>query len=202
MSALVFAIQVLPVSGLALVATLVGASIPISGTLRIPLLLVGVLLFVGLMTFRRAHGWNLTLLLALAAVVGTLLHPGFYAERSLPWTGAIAIMILLLISAAFIGKALRKWFRRVGSALWLLAWVYLAGWMIGGLINPAEWLRILWASAGLVIFGWLVAVWFSQLSAQEIPPRGLAITQGCDLYLLGLSITAVGQVLLTSLVGP
>jgi hypothetical protein len=36
MSALVFALQVLPVPGLALVATLVGASIPIGETLRIP----------------------------------------------------------------------------------------------------------------------------------------------------------------------
>jgi FtsH-binding integral membrane protein len=155
-----------------------------------------VLLFAGLMTFRRTHGWNLALLLALATVIGLLVGPGLNTERSLPWTGAIAITILLLVLAAFIGKALRKWFRKVGSALWLLAWVYVAGWLIGGLINPAEWLRILWASAGLVIFEGLVAVWFYKLSAQEIPPRGLAVAQGIDLYLLGLNIAVAGQVLL------
>jgi hypothetical protein len=199
MSALAFILQVLPVTGLALVVTFVGASVPVGDSVRVPLLLVGLLLFAGLLTFRRYKGRNLALLLGLALVVGALIKSELGAGDSPAWTGAAMLTIALMALAAFIGNALRGRLRRTGFIQWLLACVYLAGWGLGGLFDPPEWLRILWTSAGLVIFGSLAAVWFSQLKPEEIPPGGLAVGLGADLYLLGLSITVGAQVLLTSL---
>lgn len=200
MSALAFTLQVLPALGLALIATFVGAAVPVGASMRIPLLLVGVLFFVGLMTFRRTRGWNLALLMGLAAVAGALISPGLGAGRRPPWTGAIALTMALTILAALAGKAMRGRLRKAGIALWVLAWIYLLGWIFGGLLDPPGWVRICWAGAGLIIFGGLVAVWFSQLGSEEIPPRGLAVAHGIDLYLLGLNIAVAGQVLLVSLI--
>jgi FtsH-binding integral membrane protein len=195
MSWLVFVLQVLPVTGLAFVATLAGFALPVSEAMRIPLLLVGVLLFAGLMTFRRTRGWNLALLLGLAVVAGSLMGSAL-DDAHVSWTGATALMAALVGLAALIGRALQDRLRRAGFVLWVLAWIVLAGWLIGGLLHPEEWLRILWACAGLVIFGGLAAVWFSRLGSEEIPPRGLAVALGCDLYLLGLNIAVAGQVLI------
>jgi hypothetical protein len=199
MSWLAFILQVLPVTGMALLATVVGTAIPVSGAMRIPLLLIGVLLFAGLLTFRKTRGWNLALLLGLAAAAGALINTGTEVRGGPSWTGAIILMIALMALAAFIGKALHGRLRRTGLVTWVLACVYVAGWLPGGLLNPADWLRIIWAIAGLVIFSGLATVWFSRLESEEIPPRGLSFQQGCDLYLLGLNIAVAGQVLLTSL---
>jgi hypothetical protein len=73
--------------------------------------------------------------------------------------------------------------------------IYLAGWLLGGLIDPPQWLRTLWASAGLVIFGGLAMVWFSRLESEEIPPGGLAVGLGADLYFLGLNIAVAVRML-------
>lgn len=200
MSTLVFLLQVLPATVMALVATFVGAALPIGGFLRMPLLLVGVLLFAGLMTFRRTRGWNLVLLLGLAVAAGALMGPALDAAH-VSWTSAIVLMVALIGMAALIGKALRDRLHRAGFILWVLAWIYLAGWLIGGLLRPDELLRILWACAGLVVFGGLATVWFSRLGSEEIPPRGLSVALGCDLYLLGLNIAVAGQVLFLSMLG-
>ncbi len=64
------------------------------------------------------------------------------------------------------------------------------------LLNPADWLRAVWAGAGLVIFGFLLVIWFSELAGEEKPSRGLAVSQGTDLYLLGFNIAVAARVLL------
>ena len=196
MSLLAFSLQVLPVSLLALGATVVGAMARISDAWRLPLLLVGVMLFAALLTFRKTPGWNLALLLALAAVAGMFLGSSFEGTQGQSWGGALTVAFTLMGMAALIGHMLRGRLRRVGSALWMLAWIYLAGWILLVMLNPAAWLRALWSGAGLVIFGGLVVVWFSELGDEENPVRGLAVPQGCDLYLLGLNIAVAARVLL------
>jgi FtsH-binding integral membrane protein len=195
-SLMAFALQVLPVSLMALAATLIGGLVHVSGAWQLPLLLVGVLLFVALLTFRRAPGWNLALLLALATVAGMLLGSAFRGEQGASWGGALALAFALMGLAALIGYALRGRLGRAGCALWILAWVYLLGWLAFMFLNPANWLRAAWSGAGLVIFGLLLVVWFSDLTGEEKSSRGLAVSQGTDLYLLGFNIAVAARVLI------
>ena len=198
MSILAFTLQVLPVPALALVATAVGAAWHVSDAWRLPLLLIGVLLFVATLTFRRMRGWNLALLLTLAAVAGALLGSTFEGEHGGSWGGALALTFGMMGLAAWVGNALRRKLRPVGSALWMLAWLYLAGWFLVVVLDPAAWLRVLWSGAGVVLFGCLLAVWFSELWGGDSSGGGLAVPQGCDLYLLGLNIAVAARVLLVS----
>ncbi len=196
MSLMAFALQVLPVLLMALAATLIGGVVPVSEAWQLPLLLVGVLLFVALLTFRKAPGWNLALLLALAAVAGMLLGSAFSGEHSASWGSALGLAFALMGLAALVGYALRGRLGRAGCALWILAWIYLLGWLAFMLLNPADWLRAVWAGAGLVIFGLLLVVWFSDLTGEKKSSRGLAVSQGTDLYLLGFNIAVAARVLL------
>jgi len=165
MSILAFTLQVLPVPALALVATAVGSTWHVSDAWRLPLLLIGVLLFVAMLTFRRVRGWNLALLLALAAVAGALLGSTFEGEPGSSWGGALALTFGTMVLAALVGNAMRSRLRPVGSALWMLAWLYLVGWFLVVVLD-----------------------------------RGLAVPQGCDLYLLGLNIAVAARVLFASMI--
>lgn len=194
MSLLAFALQVLPVSLMALVATAIGAALRVDQAWQLPLLLVGVLLFAGLLTFRNAAGWNLALLLALAAVAGAFLGSAFGEGQNLAPVGALALTFILIALAAVIGRALRSRLRRAGFVLWLMAWIYLVGWLAIVFLDPAARFHAAWAGAGLAIFACLTVVYFSQLAGEE-SGRRLAVPQGCDLYLLGLNITVAARLL-------
>jgi FtsH-binding integral membrane protein len=200
MSILAFTLQVLPVPALALVATAVGSAWQVNDAWRLPLLLIGVLLFVAMLTFRRVRVWNLVLLLTLAAVAGALLGSTFEGEHGGSWGGALALTFGMMGLAVWVGNALRRKLRPVGSALWMLAWLYLAGWFLVVVLDPEAWLRALWSGAGVILFGCLLTVWFSELWGEDRTGKGLAVPQGCDLYILGLNIAIAARVLLTSLI--
>ena len=198
MSLMAFALQVLPVSLMAVAATLIGAALQVDRAWQLPLLLVGLLLFAAFVTFRRASGWNLALLLALAVVAGVVLGSAFGDGQELGPVGALVLTFVLLAVAALIGSVLRSRLRRVGFLLWTMAWVYLVGWVVSVPLDPAAELRAAWAGAGLAIFLCLAVVYFSRLAIGE-PGRGLAVAPGSDLYLVGLNVAIALRILLHSL---
>jgi hypothetical protein len=198
MSFLAFALQVLPVSLLAFAATALGALLRLDERLRLPLLLLGVLLYAALMTFRHTPRWNLVILLALAAAAGALLVSVLGSNQGAAWGPGVGLSLGIITLSLSLGRALRGRFRRAGKALWILAWIYLAGWLLLLALEPALWLVTVWAGAGVAIFGGLIVVWYAQLGAME-SARSLAVPQGSDLYLLGLNIAVALQMLLTFL---
>ncbi|MGD8814845.1 MAG: hypothetical protein PVI78_10260 [Anaerolineales bacterium] len=197
MSLLAFTLQVLPVSALALGAMFLGIKL-LSGLVsvpwQLPLFLIGVLLFVAMLTFRRVRVWNLILLLTLALVAGALLGLVFDVGY-VSWGSVLGLTCALLVLAIALGTILRGRLRWLGRVLWLLAWLYLAGWLLIVIWNPATWMRLTWAVSGVIFFSGLALVWFSELEGKHNPAGSLAVPEGCELYLLGLNIAIALRVL-------
>ncbi len=201
MSLLAFALQVLPVFGLALGATVLGnmlLAVYVTKPWQIPLLLVGALLFVALLMFRKTRIWNLVLLLALALVAGVLTGVAF-TDGGRAWGAVLSMTCALLILALLFGTYLRGKIGRGLRFLYLLTWFYLAGWLLILIWDPALWLRILWIVAGAILFTGLAVIWFSEWEGKENPVGVLAVPEGSELYILGLNIAIALRVLLALL---
>jgi FtsH-binding integral membrane protein len=184
-----FALQVLPLSALSLLATSLGFSIlPFDVTSRwtLPLLWTGVLLFVALTTFKETPGWNIGLLLAFALVAGCLISGLKLGSRPVNWPSTLLIMTTLLALSAVVGGKTRGRAGWLGMGLWALTWVYLAGWGLISLLHLGGTTQILWASAGTILFCVLSAIWFSELEARLHPGSGAALA--VELYILALNL--------------
>jgi hypothetical protein len=201
MSLLAFALQGLPVFGLALGATILGnmlLAVYVTKPWQLPLLLVGALLFVGLLTFRKTRIWNLVLLLALSLVAGVLTGVAF-TDGGGAWGAVLSMTCALLILALLLGTYLSGKISGGLRSLYLLTWFYLAGWLLILIWDPALWLRILWVVIGVIIFTGLAVIWFSEWEGKEITSGVLAVPEGCELYILALNIAIALRVLLAFL---
>jgi hypothetical protein len=201
MSLLAFALQVLPVFGLALGATILGnvlLAVYVTRPWQLPLFLLGALLFVALLTFRKIRTWNLVLLGTLALVAGALTGVAF-PDGGGAWGAVLSMTCALLILALLLGTYLSGKLSRGLRMLYLLTWFYLAGWLLILIWDPALWLRVLWVIAGVIIFTGLAVVWFSEWEGKETPVGVLAVPEGCELYILALNIAIALRVLLAFL---
>lgn len=191
-----FALQVLPLSALSLLATSLGFSIlPFDVTSRwtLPLLWTGVLLFVALTTFKESPGWNIGLLLAFALVAGFLISGLKLASGPASWPSMLLITTALLVLSAGIGAVMRGRAGWLGMGSWALTWSYLAGWGLISLVHLGGTIQILWASAGMILFCVLCAIWFSELEARLRPGFGAGLA--VELYLLALNLTLAVRLL-------
>ncbi len=194
MDSLSFSLQVLPPAVVAGLATMLGSQV-LAGRLppawEFPLLILGLLLFVGMLTFRMAGGWTLAVLVAFGLAAGTLLGQmltGSGAGWPLAWLLAAA---LLALGAALSGS-LPPWWLRLGFGLWLAALIYLAGWIALALLRLPTASQAAWALGGVVIFALLGSVWFASLGRRRPNrPSSLAV----DLYILAFNLAVALRVL-------
>jgi hypothetical protein len=189
-----FGLQVLPATALAALATLLGSEILAARTplsWQFPLVIGGLVLFVGLLTFRSWGGWSLAMLVGFALLAGTVLG-GLLAGSSGSWPLAWLMSALLLAIAATISGFLPPWLLRMGFGLWLASLVYLIGWIGFAALNLPTGSQVAWALAGAMIFALLGAIWFASLN----PERGAtASSLAVDLYILAFNLTIALRVL-------
>lgn len=194
----VFALQIAPVAILGFAGTAAGAGFLtdlMPGSLLLPLGIVGMLLFVALVTFRDARGWNVALLFGLSLVVGAVLGSDRMLGGHSSWGQALGLALGVLIIAAGLGEIVRQRLVRLGPGLWYVSWIYLAGWIFLSIIKPSEQLQIVWAAVGLLIFGALSIVWFGSLRERQPGEEAESrIPLAIDLYLLGMSVSVIALV--------
>jgi FtsH-binding integral membrane protein len=197
-----FILRTLPVSVLALIVTAVGvlgAPQDRIAPLTLPLLLVAVLLFAAMLTFRESAGWNTGLLLGFALVVGVLLSGLDVSAEPRAWAGALGVMIAALGLAAAMGRALRGRLAMLGGGLWLVSWAYLVGWGVIAVLRAGPPFQVVWAAAGLLIFTGLAAAWFSALVTEQEETPG--VSHAIDLYIFSFNLALAAYVLLRGLLG-
>ncbi len=174
---------------LAVVATAVGARI--LGE-RLPsawyaAVIVTLLLFFALLTFKQTRGWNTGLLTALAAMASGF--AGAFFPNAIGWGGAIAAALLGLSAIA----SRRRWaaIAQLGRLGWILSWAYLVGWPVLAFLDARREVRIGWAAGGLVLFAGLATGWFASR-----PWQGQARQDGTpaaiEVYLIGLNLLVAG----------
>ncbi len=197
-----FIIRVLPVSALAMIATVAGmlAAPPDRiAPLMLLLLLVAVLLFAAMLTFRESGGWNTGLLLGFALVVGLLLSGLHEDGVAHAWAGALGAMVAALGLSAVVGRALHGRLDMLGGGLWLISWAYLVGWGVIAVLRASPPFQVVWAVAGLLIFTGLAAAWFSALEGEREETLGVSLA--IDLYIFGFNLTLAAYVLMRGLSG-
>ena len=149
-----FAATILPPLLAALIASgLGGAALSprITTGSVVPLTLFGLLLFVAMVTFKRARGWNAALLVAFSFVAGGVVNWLFEDRIGGTWLGAVSAAILILAISALVGRRIGPRLVGLGAWLWLLSWVYLFGWVVVAVLRPPpSWIRA-WAIGGLVV---------------------------------------------------
>ena len=192
-----FAATILPPLLAALIASgLGGAALSprITTGSVVPLTLFGLLLFVAMVTFKRARGWNAALLVAFSFVAGGVVNWLFEDRIGGTWLGAVSAAILILAISAPVGRRIGPRLVGIGAWLWLLSWVYLFGWVVVAVLRPPpSWIRA-WAIGGLVVYAGLSATWFAGLDPEQEDPSGTA--WAVDLYLLGLNLAIAVRVLM------
>ena len=193
-------LQVLPFSVLGLVASILGAWLwPPSGSpggtiLRALILLLS---FVGLVALKKTATWNIVLLAIFGALIGSfagLLETG---SKLQPWWLSLAMTLIILTISLLVGRAWRGRWNDIGVGLWVLTWIYLLGWAGLWLVHLDPLFQGVWAGFGLVLFGGMSAVWFSN-SEQDLE-RLPGSTLGIDLYLLTLNIILAARILLLNI---
>jgi uncharacterized membrane protein (UPF0136 family) len=166
----------------------------LSGDSIVPAAILGLLLFVGMMGFKRFRGWNAALMTAFSFVCGGVVSWIFEGQAGGTWLGAIASAALVLALGAIVGRRTNPRPAGLGAWLWLLSWVYLFGWVAAAIVGPpAVWIRA-WAAAGLVVYAGLSATWFADLDPLEPDPSGTA--WAIDLILLGFNLAIAARVLM------
>lgn len=193
-TALVF--QVAPatlVAGLLSALGLALAANQPSQAFDLPLLLLAVALFLGLLVLWEVTPWNLALLGAFALVAGAVIGRWTDSGGGL-WARAALVALGALTLGGAAGRRLAGVAARVGHRLWPLTWLYLVGWLLWAFWQPRPWLPALWGSLGLVLFVGLSAAWFATLETRlhSHPSTTLA----CELYLYALNLALAAEVLL------
>ena len=193
-----FILRTLPVSALAMIVTTAGmlAVQPDRiAPLTLPLLLLAVLLFAAMLTFRKSAGWNAGLLLGFALVIGLLLSGLNVSAAPRAWAGALGVNIAALGLAAVMGRALRGRLAMLGGGLWLISWAYLVGWGVIAALRAGPPFQVVWAAAGLLIFTGLAAAWFSAVGGEREETPGAS--QAIDLYIFSFNLALAAYVLLS-----
>lgn len=160
----------------------------------LPAALFGLLLFVAMMTFKRARGWSAALLAAFSFVGCGVVSWLFRGRIGGTWLEAVASATVILAVAAAVGRRIGGPFVGVGAWLWLLSWVYLFGWVAAAVLAlPAIWIRA-WAVSGLIVYAGLSAAWSAGLDPSAPDPSGTA--WAIDVYLLGLNLAIAARVVM------
>jgi len=77
--------------------------------------------------------------------------------------------------------------------LWVLSWIYVAGWPVIGFLRSGERLQSVWAVAGLGIFGCLGISWFAAAEERQAEAAGACLA--IELYVIALNLVVAGRVL-------
>jgi hypothetical protein len=162
------------------------------------LLLSGLLLFVAMLTFKGASGWNVFFLMGFSIVVGVLLRGFTQEDLGKSWSSSFGVAIVILALSAGIGRSLRGRLFWLGKGFWILSWIYLAGWGLIVVLHLGDLVRILWAGSGLVIFSGLAAAWFAGLGDHQESPSG--ISSAIDLYILAFNLAVASHIIGTSII--
>lgn len=196
-----FFIQIFPLTFLAGIGGAFGLGFlaeRLPEALHLPIAILGLVVFIGMVTFRGVAGWNIALMIAFGVIAGAFLGSVFPAEEGLSWTMAFLATLGILFLAAGIGNWLGIRLQGLGVTLWIGSWGYLLGWILLALLDSSTFLQTLWAFAGLVIFGGLAATWFANLMTSEEQPNNVSLA--IDLFIVGLNLFVAGRVLLSVVV--
>lgn len=152
--------EVLPLVAGAVLLGVAGArwlSGQLSGLTEAVVAAVGCLAFVALLAFSEARVWNV-LVLGFFAVIGGAVLGAILPLAGASWRIMGLWSTLAAVGGGAAGAIIGERLNRLAKPLWLLAWVYLAGWLVlavgeisGMQIEP-------WGLAGVVVFTGLVAV--------------------------------------------
>ena len=192
-----FAAAILPPLTAALIAGALGAAAftpRLTTGSVVPVALLGLLLFVAMLTFKRARGWNAALLVAFSFSASGVVSWLFQGRVGGTWLGALSAAVVILAISAIVGRRVGPRLVGIGAWLWLLSWVYLFGWVVVAVLQPSPaWIRG-WAAGGVIVYAGLTSAWFAGLDPQALDPSGTA--WAVDLYLLGLNLTIAARVLM------
>jgi hypothetical protein len=186
-----FSIQTVPFFLLALVSMFVGLqfSSRSAGSNLLPATLVGLLLFAALITFKKARGWNIALLLSLALVLGFIIGGLLSSENKSEAPVVVLRTLFLLIVAALLGSLLGQRTAYFGVSLWVASWIHVFGWVVIMITQLSFTFIQVWAVIGLFIFTGLSIVWFGRLEDHLIETTGPALA--IDLYFLSINLSIV-----------
>ncbi|MCK5634547.1 MAG: hypothetical protein KAI06_05650 [Anaerolineales bacterium] len=154
---------------------------------------IGLLLFIALITFKSVPGWNVGLLTALGLALGVFMRALAADMRISLWLLSAVLAGLLLALAATFGRRMGFRMREVGIGLWLLSWAYLLGWALIMFLGSDTVFTAAWAGAGVLIFSGLAAAWFAVLEPRLETQSGAEL--GVDLFFLFLNLTVAMRVL-------
>ena len=185
-----FLLQVVPFSLLGLLGSLAGLWFGPQEPGSTFILLSGVislLLFIALMTFKSAPGWNVGLLAALGLALGLFLRALAGEARISTWLLSAVLAVLVFAPTAWFGRRMGFRMRDVGIGLWLLSWAYLLGWAVIAFMRLDPVFITVWAGAGVLIFAGLAAAWFASLESQLDAQPGAALA--VDLFFLFMNLT-------------
>lgn len=164
-------------------------------TLHLPIAIFGLVVFIGMVTFRGTGGWNIALLIGFAVIAGAFLGSIFTSESELSWGMALLAALGIMFLSAGVGNWLGIRLRGLGVTLWIGSWGYLLGWILLAMLDSSTMLQTIWAFAGLIIFGGLAATWFANLMTSEEHQNNVSLA--IDLFILGLNLFVAGRVLIS-----
>jgi len=105
-------------------------------------------------------------------------------RRRLPFYILVANFLALLA----LGLIFTSWVELLQAA----GRVMLLGWVLIAVVEMPSVVQILWALAGLLIFGGLAATWFANLMTSESQSSNVSLT--IDLFILGMNLLVAGRV--------
>jgi hypothetical protein len=192
-----FSVQILPITALAWATTaLVGSMIPqhLSASMRTPLLLISLLLYLGILGV-QSRRWTLAFLLAFGGAMGAFLTGFRWGPSGAPWIKACALALLFLCFSGLLGEL--QCARRLAARRRAWGFVGVLVLTVTSLWVPLQTsIRVLWAGIGICFFTLLAAGQFGQARSTWVGPLPIALA--VDTYLLGLSLAATSQLLLMS----
>ena len=193
-----FFIQIFPLTLLAGIGGAFGLGFVaerVPESMYLPIAIFGLVVFIGMVTFRGVGGWNIALLIGFSVIAGAFLGSVFPSEEGLSWTMALLATLGILFLAAGVGNWLGIRLQGLGVTLWIGSWGYLLGWVLLALLDSSTMLQTIWAFAGLIIFGGLAATWFANLMTSEEQPNTVSLA--IDLFIVGLNLFVAGRVLIS-----
>ncbi len=149
------------------------------------------LAFVVLQALREARGWNVALLGCASALGGAVVGV-ILPVSGARWWQVVSWSILAGCCGSVAGGVIGVQLIRLARPLWLLAWVYLAGWLsvvVGG--ASERWVET-WGLAGVVVFAGLVGVRMAQWLGDVSDEMSSTAEAGGLLLLLANLLLATG----------
>lgn len=191
------AFQVVPPFSLAALASAVGAlwlANAVPSSLRLVLLLLAALAYVGLLALRKTPGWGTAMLIGFGGITGLVLGQWFPVQGEGVWGSAVALGLGLLGLAFLVGRAAGSSMVWSQPILWGLSWIYLAGWIGLALWAEGGAYVLPWAGLGLVVFSGLAAGWSASLDPDD--PASRHPGPAADAYMLGLNLVVAARLVI------